>query len=1012
MAAVMLMSATSAFAAVNSGYAEYKQSLLSKGFPESYLPMLMELHDQHPTWEYTPLMVTEINDSGYTWDYVIEQMLAVPARNLMVKATWAPAPFTQLGDGNYAPYRDESKGTFDTGVWYAITPEATEYFIDPRNFLNEYEIFMFLDWDYSGDSIKTEHIEKVFGTSVFANKIIPDYDGTTTYAKFLVDTATELNVNPLFVASRLVQENGNGSPMIDGTTGDELNNPEYNGLYNFFNIEAGGSGHEQIYTNGMKEAVKGTPSKTEEWGGSPSWDKRWKAMYGGILKLRDDYVGKYKNTLYLQKFNTDPRATLNFSGYMQNVIAPITEGRSTQKAIVDFGLLETGFEFLIPVYSDMPDLPCPDPGNGITRCSPTVPPVTKYVAPYVTAYDANGGYTPQNKKAIEVTYNIDHKSTAPIEITGWSLSMDGVAQHYYTVDGSEAKNALTAVTRTDVTASYSDYAQYCSAEKAGYTGTFTPDSLSAGTHTIDVYGVTDGGDSYKTAVLTLNVKATSGYYSYLDGFTEDSVHNEPIEATVDLDQEGSLPLRGWSVNTAGTKSFYYTIDNGEKQYTLPAERRYDILTNGIYNTFANYCDSTNIGFNGVVDLSELTDGAHTITVYAKNNSGASYEVAVLTVGYTAPTYISSAEALRALADETDTEGKVYVLTRSLDLGGETLSKYIGTAENPFKGTFDGGGFVISNFKINPVNGSNGLFGEASGNAVIKNLGVKNVEAVEAVDIWNIVVGGIVGKLTGTATVTDCYVKDIYMEGIVDSVGERFESGGGIVGWMAGNGAQLKNSYCLGYLAKDVNYDAGLVGRMTTAEDKIINCYTDTLVTVYNAPSEPNNIINTYYAAVNDIPWPWNNGWVGNGGEGIYLGYVGTQKTTDELKAIAQDLDTSFVSDADNKNSGYPVLVWETREIILPDFEIENVEKSLSASGQNVKGSAVVIVNNNTSKKDATVSLAFYYDNKLVALQSAEVTLNVGTNRVTFNDLMLTGMAGKDYTTKAFVWDNNLAPLCE
>ena len=34
---------------------------------------------------------------------------------------------------------------------------------------------------------------------------------------------------------------------------------------------------------------------------------------------------QYRNTLYMQKFNTDPRANLTFSGYMQNIAAAALE---------------------------------------------------------------------------------------------------------------------------------------------------------------------------------------------------------------------------------------------------------------------------------------------------------------------------------------------------------------------------------------------------------------------------------------------------------------------------------------------------------------------------------------------------------------------------------------------------------------------------------------------------------------------------------------------------------------
>ena len=63
------------------------------------------------------------------------------------------------------------------------------------------------------------------------------------------------------------------------------------------------------------------------------------------------------------------------------------------------------------------------------------------------------------------------------------------------------------------------------------------------------------------------------------------------------------------------------------------------------------------------------------------------------------------------------------LTANIDLGGESIPwTAIGTAANPFKGTFDGGYQVISGLYI--ASGSAvGLFGEVNGGTV-QNLVVR------------------------------------------------------------------------------------------------------------------------------------------------------------------------------------------------------------------------------------------------------------------------------------------------
>ncbi len=350
----------------------YREELLALGFPESYIPMLAKLHELHPTWTFTPYSITDI-DNQFTWDYVISQMTSVPSRNLVPKSSWAPEPFLSLGDANYSCYRVNNGVTYDSGL-YAATNSAVKYFMDPRNFLNDTECFMFLDWNYNGREVTVDQVESVLAGCAFDHKVIPDLDGTTTYAQYLLTVGKELGVDPMFLAARLRDENGNGtSALVTGTVSG------YSGYYNFFNIGASGSGTANILANGAAYAKNtGTPAMASTWG-SASWNTRWKSIYGGAYFLKTQYVDGYKNTLYLQKFNVDPRGTYTFSGYMQAIAAPVTQSRSFRASLVESGVLDSAYNFQIPVYDGMPEAPCTDPGGGNKYYSYTVEPVTTYL---------------------------------------------------------------------------------------------------------------------------------------------------------------------------------------------------------------------------------------------------------------------------------------------------------------------------------------------------------------------------------------------------------------------------------------------------------------------------------------------------------------------------------------------------------------------------------------------------------------------------------------------------------
>lgn len=354
---------------------EYTQALMDKGFPASYAKALTELHYLHPTWEFEPLPITEMKQQ-YTWEYVLAQETDNPKRNLIGK------------DSKLYAYRHETNTELYDSGWYAASYATVSYFMDPENFLNEKDIFMFQNLMYS-DAIGAKVVEGALVGTFMANTTLYD---DVTYAEYLVEVGKTLNVDPLHLAARLRQEQGvsGNSPLIKGACGDKLwyyyenqiqtedgkqilapasghsedSLTAYNGLYNYFNIGAAGTGYFTIYLGAMKEAQKGTPEMAEEWGGSGAWDTPAKAIWGGAYKLTNKYVGDYQNTVYLQKFNVDPRSSRNFWGqYMQNVGAAVSEARTVFNSLYAMDCLELPHHFLIPVYEGKPEQN-PDPANG------------------------------------------------------------------------------------------------------------------------------------------------------------------------------------------------------------------------------------------------------------------------------------------------------------------------------------------------------------------------------------------------------------------------------------------------------------------------------------------------------------------------------------------------------------------------------------------------------------------------------------------------------------------------
>ncbi len=363
----------------------YMQSLKDKGFPDDYLNSLLALHKTYKDWTFEPLLITEISrqqgkESEYTWDYVVYQEYdAEIKRNLCSRSE--------------SSYRDFSHTTLYDSGWYKASRAAVEYEMDPRNFLTEKSIFRFLELSWA-DGITLDAVKAAVSGTFMENATLDGEYSDTTYAEFFYNTGKEVGVNPVFLASRIRQEQGTGkSPLITGACGDKMwyyydngsgkysktdengnliNAPtsgftlaeskKYNGYYNYFNMGSSGTGYFQIFTGGMNEAIEGTPVMASEWGGNPSWNTRWKALYGGSLKVKEKYISIYQNIPYLQKFNVDARSSKNFWGqYMQNVTAATSEGNTMYRSYAENGFLDTAISFLIPVYEGMPKNKCPLP---------------------------------------------------------------------------------------------------------------------------------------------------------------------------------------------------------------------------------------------------------------------------------------------------------------------------------------------------------------------------------------------------------------------------------------------------------------------------------------------------------------------------------------------------------------------------------------------------------------------------------------------------------------------------
>lgn len=129
----------------------FESKLSAQGFPESYKDGLRQIHAQYPNWTFT------VVKTGLDWNTVIQNE-GVLGRNLV--HTNSISSYKSLADGAY----NWDSGTwtgFDGSTWVAASTEIISYYMDPRNFLDEVNIFQFLDQSYNASLHTKEGLQSM-----------------------------------------------------------------------------------------------------------------------------------------------------------------------------------------------------------------------------------------------------------------------------------------------------------------------------------------------------------------------------------------------------------------------------------------------------------------------------------------------------------------------------------------------------------------------------------------------------------------------------------------------------------------------------------------------------------------------------------------------------------------------------------------------------------------------------------------------------------------------------------
>ena len=304
----------------------FEEELRNKGFPESYIQKLCELHTEYPNWVFEPVI------TNLEWSSVLTAETK-PGVNLVELSANDAKKSTASTEYNWTT----NTWTIRDGAgWVTAHPDYIAHRLDPRNYFNERDIFQFECLTYSS-SHSLSGVQAIIKNSFMegTNGVVRHSDGTSiNYAETFMKVGEEANVSPYHLASRVRQEQGRGtSPLISGTYSG------YEGLYNYFNIKATGSTTGEIYKNGLTYARQ------------QGWTTRYAALKGGAKFLASSYISVGQDTLYFQKFDVIEQGGLYWHQYMTGVDGAYAEGRRVANAYTD---KQQAFVFRIPVYKNMP----------------------------------------------------------------------------------------------------------------------------------------------------------------------------------------------------------------------------------------------------------------------------------------------------------------------------------------------------------------------------------------------------------------------------------------------------------------------------------------------------------------------------------------------------------------------------------------------------------------------------------------------------------------------------------
>lgn len=205
------------------------------------------------------------------------------------------------------------------------------------------------------------------------------------------------------------------------------------------------------------------------------------------------------------------------------------------------------------------------------------------------------------------TPNYSQTNNNEVTVAGWSLNLYGVQKVQVYLDNNYKGDASIGGVRQDVN---NVYPGYTNGLNSGYGYSLNLTGLSVGVHTITVKSI--GNDGSVTSTNAEIYKLSTNTNSMNSIMCLDT----PTDGKFYKNQPGGVYIAGWSLDAFGVKKIQVYFDGKYQVDASIGGLRPDVNT-----VYPGYTGGGQSGFSTTLNLSNISDGVHTITVNSTGNDG-------------------------------------------------------------------------------------------------------------------------------------------------------------------------------------------------------------------------------------------------------------------------------------------------------------------------------------------------------------------------------------------------------